>query len=111
MRTSSGTKFTSATAKSFVTKAGLRFYPKHEAFYSHKAGFQTATIWGRKEDAVHGYGDTPVGLEYFGGKDYKEVTMLKMRLWLTEQGIKYTLEDDYKIILVDDSVLSVKVGA
>lgn len=103
--------FTSATAKSFVTKAGLRFYPKHESFYSHKAGFQTATVWGSKENSAYGYGDIPVGLEYFGGKDNKEVTMLKMRLWLTEQGIKYTLEDDYKIILVDDSVLSAKVGA
>ena len=93
------TKFTAQTGKAYVTKAKLSFYSQSENFYSFKNGFKIATEFARTPNSKHGFGHIPVGLRYFGGRDRKEVTMLKMRLWLTEQGIQYTLYGDDVILL------------
>jgi hypothetical protein len=99
------------TAKALVTKAGLRFYTQDAMHLYSNCGFQTAKIWTRNEDGKYGFGYKVVGLKYFGNLDRAEVAMLKMRLYLTEQGIKYTLDGKHTIILVDDPALLSRIQA
>ncbi len=99
------------TAKALVTKAGLRFYTQDARRSYMACGFQTARIYTRNTNARYGFGYKVVGLKYFGNSDRAEVTMLKMRLYLTEQGIKYTLDGKDKIILVEDPALVSRIQA
>ena len=99
------------TAKALVTKAGLMFYTQDARRFYTTCGFQTARIYTRNAHARYGFGYKVVGLKYFGNSDRAEVAMLKMRLYLTEQGIKYTLDGKDKIILVDDQALLNRIQA
>jgi hypothetical protein len=99
------------TAKALVTKAGLIFYAQDASRFYTTCGFQTARIYARNSNARYGFGYKVVGLKYFGNSDRAEVAMLKMRLYLTEQGIKYTLDGKDKIILVDDQALINRIQA
>jgi hypothetical protein len=99
------------TAKALVTKTGLRFYAQDARRSYMACGFQTARIYTRNADARYGFAYKVVGLKYFGNFDRAEVAMLKMRLYLTEQGIKYTLDGKYTIILVNDPALLNRIKA
>lgn len=99
------------TAKALVTKAGLRFYTQDAMHMYSNSGFQTARIYTRDANARYGFAYKVVGLKYFGNLDRAEVAMLKMRLYLTEQGIKYTLDGKHTIILVDEPALLNRIQA
>ena len=99
------------TAKALVTKAGLRFYSQDARHSFINCGFQTARIYTRDANARYGFAYKVVGLKYFGNLDRAEVAMLKMRLYLTEQGIKYTLDGKHTIILVEDPALLNRIQA
>jgi len=99
------------TAKALVTKAGLIFYAQDARRFYTTCGFQTARIYTRDADARYGFAYKVVGLKYFGNMDKAEVAMLKMRLYLAEQGIKYILEGYHTIILVEDPALVNRIQA
>lgn len=98
MTTATVTKFLSSTAKSYATKAGVRYYAKDERWHDFKYGVKLHTSFIRTSE---GWTHMPIGFKYFGGKDMREVTILKMRLWLTEQGIKYRMSDNETILIAE----------